>query len=494
MDRIVECVPNISEGRNPETVNALVDAIRSVPGVIFLDRQSDPDHHRTVLTFAGAPEAVAEAAFLGAREALRRIDLTIHRGEHPRVGATDVIPLVPIRGVTMEECISLARSLGRRVADELRIPVFLYEQAATVPFRTRIEDIRRGGLDELAERMRLEPKWAPDFGDAKMHRTAGATIIGARRPLIAFNVNLASNKLDLAKAIATRVRGSDGGLPSVKALGIPLKRRGLVQVTMNLTNYEETPVHVAFEAVKAEAAKHGISVHSSELVGLIPEAAAAQIVRHYLQFEHFEPDEVLEARLAQAQAQDLSLTVAPFLEAVSTPAAGPGGGSVAAMVSGAAIALGLMVSSILIKEEKDLPRASALRKLRDQLMQLRRQLEIAVREDAEAYANVIAAHKRPTVDPNKSAAISEAINFAIAVPLAITEWTVSGIELLRELIPFAPAHLAADLRVGVLLGQAAGEAALTIIKTNLESLKDDPRVPTLLAQLATFESRLRGKP
>lgn len=322
MDRLVECVPNFSEGRKTETIDALAAAIRAVPGVVLLDRQSDADHNRSVLTFIGPPEAVAEAAFRTAGEALHRIDLTAHRGEHPRVGATDVIPFIPIRGVTMEDCVHLARTVGRRLAEELHIPVFLYEQAAKSSFRTRIEDIRRGGLEELGERMRMSPDWAPDFGDAKLHRTAGATIVGARRFLIAYNVNLATLDLDLAKAIALKVRASNGGLPSVKAVGIDLKSRGCVQVSMNLTNYEETPVHTAFEAVKAEAAKHGVAVRSSEVIGLIPEAAVAQAAAHYLMLESFPISQVLEARMAQAldsfkddpRVPDLLKQLAPFEE------------------------------------------------------------------------------------------------------------------------------------------------------------------------------------
>src|SRR5438552_2319801 len=335
MDRLVECVPNFSEGRKPETIDALFHAIEAVPGVVVLDRQSDADHNRSVLTFIGPPESVVESAFRAAEEALRRINLTTHRGEHPRVGATDVIPFVPIRGVTLDDCVHLARLVGHRLADELHIPVFLYEHAAKAPFRTRIEDIRRGGLDELGERMRMNPEWAPDFGDAKLHRTAGATIVGARRPLIAYNVNLASKNLDIAKAIAYTVRASNGGLPSVKAVGIALKTRGIVQVSMNLTNYEETPVHVAYEAVKAEAAKRGVEVQSSEVIGLIPEAAVAQVAGHYLKLENFSMSQILEARMAQVMTRDLSTTFGQFLQAVSAPNVAPGGGSVAALTGAA---------------------------------------------------------------------------------------------------------------------------------------------------------------
>ncbi len=488
MDRLVECVPNFSEGRKPETIDALVHAIQAVPGVVVLDRQSDADHNRSVLTFIGPPESVAEAAFRAAEEALHRINLTTHRGEHPRVGATDVIPFVPIRGVTLDDCVHLARLVGRRLAEELHIPVFLYEHAAKAAFRTRIEDIRRGSLDELAERMRMNPEWAPDFGDAKLHRTAGATIVGARRPLIAYNVNLASKNLDIAKAIAYTVRASNGGLPSVKAVGITLKTRGIVQVSMNLTNYEETPVH---EAVKAEAAKRGVEVQSSEVIGLIPDVAVAQVAGHYLKLENFSMNQILEARMAQVLMQDLSTTVGQFLEAVSAPNAAPGGGSVAAMTGASAMALGVMVAGRLLEKETQPQKIATLRAKRDLLTQLRDRLQAAIREDAAAYNAVLQSTKRPMIDPERGAAIQQSLNVAIAVPLAIMELAVTGRDVLRELIPFASTPLAADLKAGIFVARAAGDCALACVKVNLESLKDDPRGPELLKQLAPYEERLR---
>ena len=490
MDRIVECVPNFSEGRKAETVEALVAAIRSVSGCVVLDQQSDADHNRTVITFVGTPEAVAEAAFVAAREALQRIDLTTHRGEHPRVGATDVIPFVPIRKVSIEDCVQIAREVGRRLAEELRIPVFLYEHAASAPFRRRIEDIRREDLEGLAERMRMDPRWAPDFGDARLHRTAGATVVGARRPLIAYNVNLASQDLNIAKAIAQTVRESDGGLRSVKAVGISLKSRGIVQVSMNLTNYEETPVYVAFEAVKAEGLKRGVAVQSSEVIGLIPEDAVAQIAGHFLQLEKFETEQVLEARMMQALTQDLSAMISPFLEAVSAPMPGPGGASVAATAAACAVSLGVMVSEVLLHDEAQAPKKEAIQETRKVFSRLRDNLHAAVREDAQAYAGLLEAYKRSKLDPDRPAAIQQAMDAAIAVPLAILEWSVEGMEALRQFIPSASEHLATDLKVGALLAQAAGHAAIAVIKTNLASVKDDPRGPSLLKNLASFEQRL----
>ena len=494
MNRLVECVPNFSEGRTPATIDALVAAIRSVPGVVLLDRQSDADHNRSVLTFIGPPEAVAEAAVRAAGEALHRIDLTTHRGEHPRVGATDVLPFVPIRGVTMDDCVHLARTVGRRLAEELHIPVFLYEHAAKSPFRTRIEDIRRGGLEELGERMRTSPDWAPDFGDAKLHRTAGATVVGARRFLIAYNVNLATIDLDIAKAIALKVRASNGGLPSVKAVGIDLKTRGCVQVSMNLTNYEESPVHAAFEAVKAEAARHGVAVSGSEVIGLIPEAAVAQVAAHYLMLESFSMSQVLEARMAQALTQDVSATVGPFLEAVSASHAAPAGGSVAAMTGAAAMSLGVMASGRLLEKETRPDKAAALRAKRDRLTQLRSRLQAAIREDTEAYNAVLESSRRPLIDPGREAARTDALSVAIAVPLAVTELAAEGMAILDALLPLATPPMAADLKAGIFAARAAGEGALACVKANLDSLKDDPRVPDLLKRLAPFEERLRERP
>lgn len=494
MDQLVECVPNFSEGRQPATVDALAAAIRAVPGVVLLDRQSDADHNRSVLTFIGPPEAAAEAAFRAAEQALHRIDLTVHRGEHPRVGATDVLPFVPIRGVTMDDCVHLARLVGRRLAEELHIPVFLYEHAAKSPFRTRIEDIRRGGLEELGERMRTSPDWAPDFGDAKLHRTAGATIVGARRFLIAYNVNLATIDLDLAKAIALKVRASNGGLPSVKAVGIDLKSRGCVQVSMNLTNYEETPVHAAFEAVKVEAARHGVAVCSSEVIGLIPEAAVAQVAAHYLMLEGFSMSQVLEARMVQALTQDASATVGPFLEAVSASNAAPAGGSVAAMTGAAAMSLGVMVSGRLLEKETRPDKAAALRAKRDLLIQLRNRLQAAIREDAAAYTAVLESSRRPMIDPERGSALTDALSLAIAVPLAITELAVEGMAVLGTLLPLATPPMAADLKAGIFAARAAGEGALACVRANLDSLKDDPRVPELLKRLAPYEEQLRERP
>ncbi|MDT7042255.1 glutamate formimidoyltransferase [Candidatus Nitronereus thalassa] len=301
-ESIIECVANCSEGRKAETIQALADAINSVKGVSLLDRHHDNDHHRCVFTFVGIPDAVAQAAFALVKTSTELIDLRQHAGQHPRIGATDVLPFIPLDGETMYQCVELAKKVGKRIGDELRIPVFLYEEACNQPFRKPLEVIRRGGLSSLAARMKSDPAWSPDFGPAKLHPSAGAIAVGARHLLIAFNIVLDTNDLTLAQAIAKTIRTSGGGLPAVKALGLELKSRGLVQVSMNLTNFHMTPLHVVFEAVRTEAERRGVSIANSELVGLIPQEAVTQAVANYLKCESLASDRILETRLRRCQS------------------------------------------------------------------------------------------------------------------------------------------------------------------------------------------------
>jgi glutamate formiminotransferase len=293
---IIECVPNISEGRDRAAVDAIAAALRAVPGLRVLDVQSDATHHRSVLTFAGDAAALRQAVPVLFDQAIARIDLRRHRGEHPRLGAVDVVPFVPIDGATMADCVALAREVGAAIAGRFGVPVFLYEEAAASPARRNLEDIRRGEFEGLAAKLRA-PEWAPDFGPAAPHPSAGATVIGARMPLIAYNINLATDRLDVARRIATAIRMSSGGFRFVKAMGLALEDRGIVQVSMNLTNFEKTPIHRVFETVKREAARYGVAVLESEVVGLLPAAALVQAAEYYLQLEGFRADQVLETRL-----------------------------------------------------------------------------------------------------------------------------------------------------------------------------------------------------
>lgn len=294
MQQIVECVPNFSEGRRPEVIDAIVAAIAGVPGARVLDIQTDADHNRTVVTFVGEPESVLEAAFQGARQAAELIDLNVHRGAHPRMGATDVIPFVPIRGVTMADCVQLARRLGQRLGEELAIPVFLYEEAATRPERQNLADVRRGEFEGIRELIATDPAHEPDFGPRCMG-PAGATAVGARAFLIAFNVYLATGDVEIAKKIAKTVRHSSGGLRFVKALGLLVE--GQAQVSMNLTDFRRTPIHVAVEMIRREAARYGVMVARSELVGMIPQEALLDAAFWYLQLDGVTPSQVLENRL-----------------------------------------------------------------------------------------------------------------------------------------------------------------------------------------------------
>jgi glutamate formiminotransferase len=299
--KLVECIPNFSEGRKIEVVDAIAASIQDVRGVYLLDRSSDPDHNRSVMTFVGSPEAVLDAAFAAIARSAEHINLDEHQGQHPRIGATDVVPFVPLEGVTLDECAELARKLGARVAGELSIPVYLYEAAATRPERVKLESIRQSGYEGLKELILTDPNRAPDFGPSRLSG-AGATVIGARKPLIAYNVYLTTDDISIAQKIAQTVRHSSGGLRYVKALGLLVD--GRAQVSMNLTDFTGTPIHVAVELIRREAARYGVAVHHSELIGLIPQAALVEAARWYLQLDGFGADQILETQLQQALSRN----------------------------------------------------------------------------------------------------------------------------------------------------------------------------------------------
>jgi glutamate formiminotransferase len=295
---LIECVPNVSEGRRADVLDALVAALRAVAGVHVLDHSADASHNRAVLTIAGEPSALRAAVLALFDVAVSAIDLRTHRGEHPRMGAVDVVPFIPIEGATMADCVALARDVAAAVAARHDLPVFLYEEAASNPLRRNLEDIRRGEFEGLATKL-AAPEWAPDFGPPQPHPTAGATVVGARMPLIAFNVNLATDRLDIAKNIAAAVRHSSGGFRFVKALGVTVAERGLVQVSMNLTNYEKTPIFRVFDTVRREAARYGVAVVDSEIVGLVPARALVATAEYFLQLSDFKSSQVLETRLRE---------------------------------------------------------------------------------------------------------------------------------------------------------------------------------------------------
>ena len=296
---VIECVPNVSEGRRPEIIAAMAATLRTIDGVRLLDHSSDTSHNRSVFTLAGDAAGVERAVLALVERAVADIDLRSHRGEHPRMGAVDVVPFVPIEGVTMADCVALARKVGAEIARRFNVPVYLDEEASNNPARKNLEDIRRGEFEGLAAKMGSEG-WAPDFGPASPHPSAGATVVGARMPLIAYNINLATDRLEVAKKIAAAIRHSSGGFRYVKAMGITLNARGIVQVSMNLTNYEKTPIFRVFEVVKREAARYGVNVLESEIVGLVPAAALVRTAEYVLQLERFDPKQVLETKLREA--------------------------------------------------------------------------------------------------------------------------------------------------------------------------------------------------
>lgn len=494
MNQVVECVPNFSEGRNPDVVRALVDVVRSVPGVALLDETMDPDHHRAVVTLAGRPYAVAEVAFQMARVASQLIDLRSHHGEHPRVGATDVMPFVPIRGVSMQDCVQLARMVGQRIGNELKIPVFLYEEAASRPERKNLEWIRQGGLKGLAAKMETDPAWLPDFGPKHLHQTAGATVVGARWPLIAFNVNLKSRDLSIARAIAKIVRQSGGGLPFVKAIGVNLKTAGLVQVSMNLTNHEETPLHVALAAVQKEAAAHGVDVAGTEIIGLVPEQALIATAQQALHLDQFDGRQILEARLDAVESREAFGRLSapqPFKEKAVLPTkTGAGdeimtegqsltGGSVGALSAAFAASLGIMVAKL-----------NRARAVETRLSEIRTRLHELVKIDREAYAQVLQATKLPLHHPDRALQLSSSLLTATETPLEIVKLSCEIVPLLRGLLASAKPELHPDLNMGMQLADAVIDGCLGMVDENMKTQPNQQLISSIRDRFSAAEQML----
>jgi glutamate formiminotransferase/formiminotetrahydrofolate cyclodeaminase len=486
MKQIVECVPNFSEGRETRIIDQLAAAIAAVRGVFVLDRTMDSDHNRSVITFAGEPNACVKAAVRVAAKAAELIDLTQHHGAHPRMGALDVLPFVPIKGVTMEDCVQLAHRAGERIARELKIPVYLYERAATNPNRANLADVRRGEFEGLRREIEINPARQPDFGDPVLHPTAGATALGARHALIAYNINLGTKDLEIAKRIARAVRGSSGGLQHVKALGLALPERGCTQVSMNLVNHEASPVFRAFELVKLEANRYGVAVVGSEIVGLIPQAALTACADHYLRIENFGEDLVLENRL-QAALEEYeekhpggeAAFELPWLGALHEQVAignqSPGGGSVAAYVAALAASLGTLMCN-LTKGDKYERVATDIRELTAQLDELSTELRAAVPKDADSQTRAIDAVSMPRTSEAerlaRDSAIEEATKALVSLRMRVAQNALETLDLLDELSEIGNPIAFADLAVGAQLALTALEAAAFQIYSNLGSIAD----------------------
>jgi len=478
--KLVECVPNFSEGRRPEVIAAIRDAIAAVSGVTVLDVSSDESHNRSVITFVAPVERAVDAALAGIREARDRIDLRQHTGEHPRIGATDVVPFVPLENTTMEDCVALAHELGERVGRELKIPVYLYERAATRPTRKNLSDIRRGEFESLRTELGTNPERDPDFGPNHVHPSAGATAIGARPFLVAYNVYLGgASNLPIAKTIAKSARESSGGFPYVKALGLDVD--GQAQVSMNLVDTTQTPMHTVFDFVKEQAAAQGAAVTWSEIVGLVPERALFDAAAHHLQLSKFTLDQVLERRVRDAASDGGGGggggggAISSFLSAVSSSAPTPGGGSVAALAGALAGALVQMVTALTIGKKKFAPVEPEMKDITARAAQLMTTLSSLVERDATAYEAVATAYKRPqgTVEERttRATAVHNALLEAAAVPLETARACAEVAELCLAVAERGNTNAITDAGVAAALAEAACRSAAYNVRVNIASLE-----------------------
>lgn len=488
--KLVECITNYSEARRPEVVEEIVKSIAAVNGVHILNTQSDLDHNRTVITFVGEPAAVEEAAFASIAKAAEKIDLNQHTGQHPRIGATDVVPFVPIRGVTMEDCVEMARRVGKRVGDELRIPVYLYEEAATSAERVNLENIRRGEYETLKKEIDL-PARKPDFGPAEIG-PAGATVIGARQPLIAYNIYLNTTDVSIAQKVARAVRFSSGGLRYVKGMGILVD--GLAQVSMNLTNFHRTPVARVTETVRREAVRYGVSVHHSELVGMIPQEALTDAAVWYLQLDQFEKGQILEQQLA---AQEAGAPVQPaadaFQDALASANPTPGGGSAAAHTAANAAALVAMVARLTFGKKKYAEVQELMFKITERADALRTELNDAVQEDAAAFDALMQAMKLPkdteAQQAARKSAMEKATLYAAQVPLRVAGKAVELMELAVQVIDRGNLNAISDGGSAAAHAQAALTAASLNVQINLLGMPEDAQAQEMLASLRALEKK-----
>jgi glutamate formiminotransferase/formiminotetrahydrofolate cyclodeaminase len=488
MTPLVECVPNFSEGRRPDVIAAIRDAIAATDRTAVLDVSSDASHNRTVITFVASAETAVAAAFAGIEKARELIDLTKHSGEHPRIGAADVVPFVPLEGTTMELCVALARSLGERVGRELDIPVYLYERAATRPDRVNLADVRRGEFEGLRDIIGTDPARKPDFGPSRIHPTAGAVAIGARPFLVAYNVYLGDKEnLPVAKRVAKAVRASSGGLKAVKALGLEVDEQA--QVSMNLVDIDQTPMHRAFDAVKTEAAADGVATTWSEIVGLVPERALFDAAVHHLQLERFTPDQVLERKVRAATAAwsgDGGDTVPRFLAAVASAVPTPGGGSVVAHVGALAAALAQMVAGLTVGKKKYATVDAEMREIVVRAGSLGARLARLVEEDARAYEAVSAAYQLPkepaTAAEARRASIDRALIRAAEVPLDTAQLCAEVAALAEAVATRGNINAIADAGVAALLADAACRGAAYNVRINIAGLSERSASVPLVAE------------
>ncbi len=488
--QLIESIPNFSEARRPEVIDQIVAAINSVEGARLLDRSSDLDHNRTVLTFAGPPEAVEEAAFRAIKTAAELIDLNHHTGEHPRIGATDVCPFVPLSGATMDECIAIAKRVGERVGNELNIPVYLYEAAARRPDRVDLENIRRGQYEGLRLDIESKPERKPDYGPAKIG-SAGATVIGARNPLIAFNIYLTTGDVEIAKKIAKAIRHSSGGFRYVKGLGMLVE--GRAQVSMNLTNYHETPLARVIEIIRREAARYGVAIHHSELVGLIPQEALVDAAVWYTQLDQFDKKQILENRLYETFTSSETESGPSFIEELAAPTPTPGGGSAAAYAGAMGAGLVAMVAGLTIGKKKYAEVEAEMQAIRVMAEKLRKELTQAVDDDAAAFDAVMGSYKLPKEteeqETARKAAIINATLNAAHVPLHVAEDVVKVMELAVKCAQDGNVNAISDAMTAFAMSRAALTAAAQNVQVNINSLEEKTAGERMLNLLQDLEEK-----
>ncbi len=492
---IVECVPNFSEGRRADVVDAIARAATSVSGVVLLDREMDADHNRSVLTFAGEAEAVLEAAFRAAREAAARIDLNLHKGEHPRMGATDVIPFIPLPGAMLADCVGLAERLAERIARELAIPTYLYAAAARRPERTSLPNVRKGEFEGLRSAIAADPERAPDFGLKKIHPTAGATAVGARDFLIAFNVNLDAADLELAKSIAGELRESSGGLPTVQAKGFLVDDGKTAQVSMNLLDYQKVSPGRAVQEVEERARRRGRQVKETEIIGLIPREALLRSAVDLLHPRNWQPDQVLEARLAKAGLKEGGEGLLDFLEALASPDPAPGGGSAAALGGAVGAALACMVLSLTAAKAE--PEVSArMKEIASHARGKMRVFHALMDRDARAYGAVVEALALPKSSAVEKEArsdrLKQAMIGAIEVPLETMREGVATLGCLKDAAAWGSPHALSDVGVGVLAARLCITGAAYNVEINLKSMKDVARAAEYRARMEALAARARS--
>ena len=489
---IVECIPNFSEARHPEVINEIINAIESVPGVLILDRHSDLDHNRTVITFVGPPSSVENAAFLSIAKAAELIDLNQHSGEHPRIGATDVVPFVPIANIEMKDCVEMAGRLGKRVGEELNIPVYLYEEAATKPENKNLENIRKGQYETLKEEIQTNPGRQPDFGPNQLG-PAGATVIGARNPLIAFNVYLTTDDVSIAQKISRAVRNSSGGFRYVKAMGVLVD--GQAQVSMNLTNFRKTPVARVVELIRSEAHRYGTNIHHSELVGLIPQDALTDTAIWYLSLDDFTPDQILETRLysylLSEEDNEKTEIPAPFLDDLAKGEPVPGGGSASAYSCASAAALVSMVSRLTIGKQRYEDVEEKMKAILSRSEALRASMTAAVQKDANAFIDYMKALKLPKETEQEQQvrknALIEASFHAAEIPLEVANTALEVLDLAVEVVRLGNKNAITDAATAGVLARAALSGAGMNVRINLMGMEAEPKARTMLDRLATIE-------